>query len=461
MMKSSKALGVAAIVSIAVVFLFLTSAAAPAMSSSQANAFTSQANANLLPNPVLNSNITWSTFHSGWKPLEYSNGTKNLTLNAGLSTTYKNPISINPTDIEAFGSIQNEKVGGYYWNKTTEWTKYSAGASFGTGTLGKSTTIVMTMNGNSTAAKTMSYYLYIPITNYPSANPAFDYVTASYTLTGPKTIGVSGEVYASNSSSTGRIKGSTITPGQTYFYSQPLTSVLGAKFNTTTGKGYSSALLINPQMGLPATTGTWTLTITGLALTDYQISLGTNNTGQPVANNLNPKMTVFDPTNLAWTEIANGGYQVAVSQPLQNITTQQSEISGNPKYVEQVTYQGNYVMPSAPDLSYSSSVISERFNVNASQTTVLDINGQSLLSTISGKNGTITLMTVNPTQKSTLIQIVDYTSSQWESVSGPPGFFSVNGILYYFDEIVLGIIAVVGLAGGAAVARTRSLRRVK
>ena len=107
------------------------------------------------------------------------------------------------------------------------------------------------------------------------------------------------------------------------------------------------------------------------------------------------------------------------------------------------------------------SVISEKFNVSTVQTTVLDINGLSLLNVISGKNGTVTLTTANPNQKTTLIQIVDYTSSQWESVSGPPGFFSVNGILYYLDEIVLGIIAVVGLAGGAAVARTRSLRRVK
>ena len=85
MMKPSKALGVAAIVSIAVVFLFLTSAAAPAMSSGQANAFTST-QANLLPNPTLNSNITWSTHNSTWGMLEYNNGTHLNNLTAEPST---------------------------------------------------------------------------------------------------------------------------------------------------------------------------------------------------------------------------------------------------------------------------------------------------------------------------------------------------------------------------------------
>ena len=202
------------------------------------------------------------------------------------------------------------------------------------------------------------------------------------------------------------------------------------------------------------------MTLDYLSITSSPMYLGASTTNNEITNGSGLiHLSTFSP-DFSWKSIDNG-YTVAVSQSPQNLTTQQSEISGNPSYVEQVTYEGNYFLPTAPDLSYSSSVISEKFNVSTSQTTVLDINGLSLLNTISGKNGTITLMTVNPNQKTTLIQIVDYTSTQWTTVSGPPGFFSVNGILYYFDEIVLGIIAVVGLAGGAAVARTRSLRRVK
>ena len=212
---------------------------------------------------------------------------------------------------------------------------------------------------------------------------------------------------------------------------------------------------------LPALASTtYTLKITALDLTTYPIILGQNNTGKQVNSVIgDAHLSTFKPT-IPMT-ITNGGYTVGVRQPLQKMTTQQSEISGNPSYVEQVTYEGNYCLPSAPDLTYSSAAISEKFNVSTSQTTVLDINGLSLLNTISGKNGTITLMTVNPNQKTTLIQIVDYTSSQWTAVSGPPGFFTMNGILYYFDELVLGIISVVGIGGGAAAVRARSLRRVK
>ena len=468
MMKPSHALKAGIIVSIAVVILFVFSAAAPAMSSSQqVNAFASEAN--LLPNPVLDSNVTWSTFNHGWKPLEYTNGTANETLNAQVNSNYKEPFTINPTDIQAPGVLQNENLSGAgIWSNLKTWSyTNTATSTTSTSTIGKENDINLEGTGNATLGKTFSSAIKIPISDYPSSNPSYDYITAIYSLSGPSITGVSACVNVYNYSTqtgakTGTLKGSQVKPGENIFFSEPLTDFKGATFNTTPGeKGYSQHLGIQITINTPSgTTDTWTATLTGLALTYYQMNIGTNSTGQAITETTNSYMKSFDPS-FTYTSIINGGYTVAVSQSLQNLTTQQSEITGNPSYVEQVTYEGSYYLPTAPDLSYSSSVISEKFNVSSSQTTVLDINGLSLLNTISGKNGTISLVTVNPNQKITLIQIVDYTSSQWESVSGPPGFFSVNGILYYFDEIVLGIIAVVGLAGGAAVARTRSLRRVK
>ena len=456
MMKPSKALGVAAIVSIAVVFLFLTSGAAPAMSSSQVNSFTSQAN--LLPNPTMNSNVTWSTYYHGWNPLEYNNGTGNQTLNAGLSQIYENPITVNPLDLQS-KYLENSNTTGVKFNSSK---LINVGGSSGGSVQTESyANGIYTMTGNTTASKSTTDFWILPHaisdTFLPSNNLQYDYITASFSLSGTAMTGVEAYLNIENGTgSLGQAAHTTIYPGETIWESANLLNFKGANFNVSKSTQFRSQININlPQHA----STTYTIKLNAFMITTEPLYLGNNKTTTQYVS-INQKYTTFNP-DFPWQDINNNGYTVAVSQPLGNITTQQSEISGNPSYVEQVTYEGNYCLPSAPDLTYSRSAISEKFSVPTSQTTVLDINGLSLLNTISGKNGTITLMTVNPNQKTTLIQIVEYTSSQWTAVSGPPGFFSVNGILYYFDEIVLGIIAVVGLAGGAAVARTRSLRRVK
>ena len=465
-LSSQKRLAIAGFFAIFIALLFMISSvpATAGTGHQQETGFTTSVN--YIPSPQLNTNITWSTHNSTWGMLEYNNGTHLNNLTAGLSTQYANPITINPKDIVAPGVLQNEKLGtGSYWNNSANWGWGESNTTNQTRSISTTTNngvqeiqITDKLTGNPSTNPWA--YINIPNSDYASQNPNYDYITFTGEYTAPAnshskiTIAYGNETRASTIG--------TSTPNT------PLTTEhnlgnLPTKFNTTAGKGYSKDLEIQIALNVPstATTGTYTITIYSLSMTTYPIQFGTNSKGTIITNGTgNMELKSFKP-NFKYKEIADEGYSIAVSQPLQNLTTQQNEISGNPKYVEQVTYQGNYFLPSAPDLSYSNSIISEMLSINASQTTVLDINGLSLLNAISGKNGNVTLMTVNPNQKTTLIQIVDYTSTQWTTVSGPPGFFSVNGILYYFDEIVLGIIAVVGLAGGAAVARTRSLRRVK
>ena len=190
MMKPSKALGVAAIVSIAVVFLFLTSAAAPAMSSSQANAFTSSQQQNLLPNPVLNSNITWSTHYAKWGILEYNNSKKNETLNAHMNSQYANPISINPSDIVS-DQLTGKSWAGQNWEDTGNWT---VGTSYGgTGTITAPTTggIEITVNGSKAGAIGNAIVGQSALeSELPNSNPQYlyetitGYSTTSTTMTG-------------------------------------------------------------------------------------------------------------------------------------------------------------------------------------------------------------------------------------------------------------------------------------
>ena len=139
-----------------------------------------------------------------------------------------------------------------------------------------------------------------------------------------------------------------------------------------------------------------------------------------------------------------------------DLTTQQNAISSG-NYIEQVEYQGNFALPTAPDLTYGGTNLTEAFNISTAQTQVLDINGVSYLSTISGKNGTIQLLSsLSPSSQTQFLQIVDYTQSQWNSISVSPGIFTIAGIEYYWWIAVGGLATLIGLAAAAKHAGTKA-----
>ena len=361
--------------------------------------------ANIQPNPILNTNVTWSTFYSGWNPLEYSNGSANLTLNAEESTTYENPITVNPTDIQNTGFPQ--KLG----TSNENWTSAAIAGGGSTGQPTHSTKETFVQIASNTTAVIYSRILWNVSSAYlPSANPAFDYVNiiAKITQTGTGTPGATIFTVANNTSqacagpraeNTNDSFTTTSNPTQAtgfFFF-----SMNAAKFVKNFDTGY---MLIGMDMSLPTTTtaGAMVLneTVYDLSITSQPMSLGTytNATGiHPVTalTSEQDTLSTFSPS-FAYTEITDNGYSAAISQPMQNLTTQQSAINSG-SYIEQVEYQGQFNLPIAPDLSYGSANLTEHFNVSTSQTQVLDINGVSYLSTISGKNNTVLLLSsVNP-----------------------------------------------------------------
>ena len=464
MMKTKRTLGIAAIVSIAVAFLFLASAAAPAMSSNQANAFTSQANANLLPNPTLNSNITWSTYYSGWSTLEYNNGTSNTTLDAQPSAIYQNPITVLPQDIVANGTLQNDKIAGSVWNNgtITIGNAVEGGSAYSTGYSSIGNVREPYIQANTSKAAANGYWMDLPkidLTSLPSSNPEYDYVTVGIITSGAQATGISSQIYISNGTATIPLN-LTASANQALYESLNLKQIEQENNKiglNTSGKGALSYLQIEPLMNLPASTSTseYKMQLFAYAITPYPILLGETSTGQE-PNTIIGSAQLSSLTLPKGSTIYNGGYTVAVSQPLQNLTTSQNAISdGN--YIEQVEYQGQFELPTAPDLSYAQANISEQFNVSTSQTQVLDINGVSYLSAISTKNGTVTLLSSgNPNSQTQFLQIVDYTQSQWNSISSPPGIFSIAGIEYYWWIAVGGLATLIGLAGAAKHAGTKA-----
>ncbi len=434
---------------------------APAGSSLHPLPETSTSATNYQPDPTLNTNATWATFYSGWNETEYNNGTANVSLNAGLSTFYKNPISVNPSDIEAYGLLQNDKLGSdKYWNDTGIWSTSGTAGTLKTGTIGNGTTLSFTVAGNSTNGTSSTIYSSIPIADYPSNNLKYDFITGILSLSGPTVTGVNSYFYFTNSTGiNGNFVNDKITPGENIYFSLPL-SELPIGLNTSAGKGYSSDLIINIGLNTPAgasSSDSWTATVSGLAFTDYAIPLGTNATGAPVVNAIDPTMSTFGSPELKYTEVINNGYSVALSASPNNLTQVQTPItSGN--YIEQVQYSGTFGLPSAPDLSYSASNITFPLTVPASQIQVLTLGGVSYTNALGNKtNGTVQLVSgINPTVSTSYYAIVEYTASQWNQISHPAGFFTFDGIAYYFFIAIGAIAGILGLAGAVRHAHTKA-----
>lgn len=459
---------------IGAVILFLMSAAAPISQGGNVNSFSATGDSQAIPAISMNSNVTWSTYYNGWTPLEYSNGTSNQSLATSLSTFYASPITVNPSDIQ--GQTFSGKIGGYSWQNKSRWYQGQLGASYTTETItNTSSTITITTSENSLGASYANAYFDFPLSASPSSNLAYDYLSLIGYITLPKTLSngimimpsILNKSTIQNPSQTTTLyisNGSIIynpnSPSYLTNNSEPFFLSFNYHNFTKTNNIYylGEEITINAPEGINGTD--LSITITGMNLGETPLSIGTSfQTDSMQASYGIAHLATFSPT-FAWSKISNNGYSVAISQTPQNLTTQQSAISGG-NYIEQVTYEGNFMLPTAPDLSYSSSNISEQFSMPTAQTQVIDINGVSYLSSISGKNGSITFTTVNPNEKSTFIQIIDYTSSQWTAISGPPGFFSVAGIEYYFDEIVIAIMGMVGIGGGAAAVKAKQARRLK
>ena len=446
-------------ISIALIFLM-----APVASASHSiNPATTSASPNYQPDPTLNTNVSWSTFYHGWNATEYNNGTANTSLNAGFSSFYKNPIGVNPTDIIAPGVLQGDKLGSYgNWTNTSLYTtngesNSSYPVSLATSTLGGQTILEETLKANGTGNSGYEE-ITIPEADYPSSSLAYDYVTVAATLSGPAGAGGNGEIKILNQS-TATVTIGTVTVVQTIYISEPLTTWQSTvSFNTT---GTAKSDLMQIQLSINAANGVaagsqYTFTVTGMAFTDYSIPLGANSTGAPVIDAINPTMATFGSPALKYSEVIDNGYSVAVSASPHNLTQVQTALSSG-SYIEQVQYSGTFALPSSPDLSYSTANITVNLTVPASQFQVLTLGGTSYTNTLGNRtNGTVQLVSgVPPTSSTDYYAIVDYTASQWQSISHPAGFFTYDGIAYYYWLAIGAIASLLALGVGVRHAKTK------
>ena len=428
--------------------LFLLAAAAPAAapeSSMQPAASVS----NYTPAPTMNTNVTWLSFHNGWKPLEYSNGTGNQTLAANPSGFYTNPISVNPVDLQST-YLTNSNATGTPFNSSHLATLTSSSTNGGAVQTASYANGIYTLTDNTSAAdsNTGQWYLpgYISDTLLPSNNMAFDYVTVAFSLSGQSMTGVSAYLVIWNSTApqAGIVPNTTIYPGQSIWESAPLSDFKGENFNTTV----SSKLILDLELNLPVhSSTTYTIKLSALTITTAPLYLGNNASGTEHIS-INPKFSTFNP-DFPWTSVTNNGYSVAISQSMQNTTEQQTSINDG-SFSEQATYQGIFELPTAPDLTYQAANISVALTIPGTQYEVANLNGISYLSSIqTHSNGTFTFSTVNPNSQNSLVIEVKYTTAQWDASSAPPSFFSLAGLEYYWWATLIAIMSFVGLGSAA------------
>lgn len=420
------------------------------------------------PNPVLNSNVTWSTFYSGWSPLEYNTGSENTTLNASLNPSYVNPISINPSNIIAPGTLQNNRIGtnGYYWNASTVWIEIGNSTSTTASKFkisainasGRTTYTISAQTNYTTGINIGLAAQSIPIANYPSNNLAYDYLTMSYSITGKALTGVYANLELGNSTGKNTNAGAQISPGQTNYISESLQQLQSSSWhsNITAGNGYSSEITPFININFPKTTDNYSynISVNAFAFTESPYYLGnqynaTNSTSLLSSATGQVSLQAFDPT-FTYEKIINNGYTAAVRQTLQNVSISQAAIS-NGQYIEQVTYQGFTNLPNAPDLSYANTNISMAINIPGNQFIVANVNGISYTTTIHKMtNGTMYFGSVNPNNANNIILQIEYTAAQWNGISGVPGFWSNPlGYLEYYWYITLGaLVGAIGLGAG-------------
>ena len=408
----------------------------------------------IIPNPLLNVNTTWNNFYSGYSPLEYNNGTGNATLHAGLSNYYINPITVNPSKVVS-SALQGTVEGENWHNGFRSFP--STGISI-SNTSSEITIKATTTNTTATTNYATKYYM--SSSYFPSANYKYDYLTIVGNYHAQTTISNGMYLWGYAKNSTGchgytiNVNNGTAGAGSASYVQNNEPFMISMPISNLNILNISGTFAIAVGMNIPANGGSSYVNITGMALTTTPYTLGSmiNSKGIteiPEAEYGNYQLNKFNP-DFTYSKVANQGYTVAVSQTLQNLTISQTSIN-NGKYIEEATYQGNLILPDIASLTYGNANISLPITIDGSQYNVFTINGASEISNIYNKtNGTFVMSGINPMHKNTVVIETQYTASQWDKVSSPPGFFSnpVATIEYYW-YIFLGItLGAIGLGAG-------------
>lgn len=450
------------------------------------------------PNPALEGNVTFSNHTAGQAPLEYVNQYgKNANLTAVLDPRTPNPLTIGEEGIIAPGQLQDNKIGGTNASALSLGTFYSANAagvseSSSVATVNGVKMVTFSINSSLAGPSAGSMALEIPRSAYPSTNYAFDYVTISVVVS-PGTTGATvspsfyndsapyhaGETSASIAqySSNGTFSSDAPSGSRTIqifssqgFYITVALGALGSSFASSTSNGIGAGFNYNiPKAS--GSTGTAIYTITAVSLSVYPLTLGPQMwNGSVITNNffVGPvNLTALSPT-FAYQGIEGGHYTAAIEQPASVLPPSSINIAETPissgLYAEQLTYSFLYGMPLEPSLTYGAFRFVDRVNLAPAQYVSVTYAGTSYLTDYTSANAkgnyTTLVESASPTTPESWVGTVQYTQAQWNSISSPPGIFTVAGINYLWFVLIGVVAGLVGL-GSAWASKGESASRIR
>ena len=426
------------------------------------------------PNISLNTNVTWNTFYNGWTPLEYEvNRTANGSLQTNLSQFYQNPISINPVNIQSkeltnYSHEISTSTLNMKWNminrvgehSTTSFNELNGGAV--ESLINSTGNMVFSMNTSAAAANSNGIGICIDTSSLPSQNMQYDYFTAIAYFSGTQITGTSANI-GFNSIHTNRTEASILSNipiNEPIFVSVPLSNY-AATIGYSTTNGSTNYPRFDIYMNLPETSTAATDTLT---LYDFHIGIKAKEFGTEIKNgNLtipevaagNLNLNTLNP-DFPWTDITNNGYRVAVSQNLkQTKDYQETQTPLTGTYEEQVEYSGELGNLSGPAISFSGTNITINQNIPEKQIQILEINGVSYedLMNATGSNKTLALLSASPGTSYSVIDITDYTTTQWQSISSPAGFFQ-NPTAWIEGGVFSALIVIVVVLGFKGLGKT-------
>lgn len=436
------------------------------------------------PDPWIAGNLTKDTHKSTWSTFTYEDdvGAVKEETSFALASDVNEPYLVNYTKIYAPGVLQEVAMPSETtacksdkWNESACWTEFTI--TGGTGTLANAT-----VDGY---GKALSFKHVGSASKMTYSNWTYDLTDVTTDvekmrwIVGVRVITLSAKTWAHVRVSDGtnangyNVSAETVSALDGYlqlgdsvgdsFFDDVMVNKLGAVPNTL-AEITSIEVYLNDTDATAA--GTIQIQLLAMSYTTKRMMAGLDKDGVKVYNQTfatalnNVSVATFSPS---FTYSRMGDLTIAFRQRASTLPSDSTSITDKSMdsggYERQYTYRFDYFLPKAVDLTYADLVMYDELRVAGAQfedVMVGTTDKTSIYNAATREVGDkITLLATGISEDNTYTvkMIVDYTSSQYDKLSEPPGAMTTAGIWY---NILGGLVLILGLVGlGAGLARRR------
>lgn len=442
------------------------------------------------PDPWIAGNVTKDTHKAAWDTFTYEDdvGAVKEETSFALADDVNEPYLVNYTKIYAPGVLQEVAMPSEVvacnsdkWNESDCWAQTDTAA--GTGTI-----VNATVDGYGKAltfkhvgsASVMTWSLW----TYDLTDVTTD-VEKMRWIVGVRVKTLSAKTWA-------HVRVSDGTNANGYNVTSETASILDGytQLGDSVGDAFFDDVMVNSLGTVPNTlaeittievylndtdataAGTVEISLLAMTYTTKRMMAGLDQDGVKVYNQTfatalnNVSVATFTPS-FSYSRI--GDLTVAFQQKASNLPTDSTSITDvgldSGSYERQYTYRLDYYLPEAVDLTYADLAMYDELRVAGAQFESVLVGTDDKTSIYNaatrevGDKITLKATGIAADSTYTVKLIVDYTSSQYDDLSEPPGAMTTAGIWY---NILGGLVLILGLVGlGAGLSRRRRAMRMR